>query len=197
MCNNITIVSLLMITYLHSLNHDQMNPLVMFKPQYIYSQTERDQKCMNKVVDEFLLRTIDEFLEGKKKKSNNHGSFNFSGLVYCNTKKGCREVCVLLQRSLLDSGVNSLEALKVDWYHGEDDDLSKDQQKQKMEKWENNKINIMVTTAALSLGVDKANVAFVIHWDTPRDLIQVIESYFSMCPMYRVISLLIDNIMML
>ena len=145
---------------------------VWFKPQFDMEEQDRDDRLTDKLIEEFLRPIILDMRNGRRGSKKKEPVY-LSGLIYCNTKRGCRYVCDLLQTNVQQYEDKDIYSLSIDWYHGEDDDLSKDEQKQKMENWEKNKINIMVTTSALSLGVDKGNVAFVIHWDTPRDLVQV------------------------
>ena len=135
-------------------------------------EQDKDKKLIEKLIDEYI-RPINLDMRNGRRGPQKKEPVYLSGLIYCNTKRGCRYVCDLLQTNVQQYEDEDIHSLIIDWYHGEDDDLSKEEQKQKMEKWEKNKINIMVTTSALSLGVDKGNVAFVVHWDTPRDLIQV------------------------
>ena len=85
-----------------------------------------------------------------------------SGIVYCSTRKTVEEVCdMLLSRGLpatrYHAGLDPEERL------ANQDDFLYDRK------------TIMVATNAFGMGIDKADVRFVIHYNMPRDL----ESYYQ------------------
>ncbi len=91
---------------------------------------------------------------------NDH--INDSGIIYCATRKIVEE----LGEKLNDIGFS------VTTYHA---GLSDDIRKQNQEDFVYDRKNIMVATNAFGMGIDKSNVAYVIHYNMPKD----IESYYQ------------------
>jgi ATP-dependent DNA helicase RecQ len=76
------------------------------------------------------------------------------GIIYLRNRKKTREIAEQLQR-------NSVSA---DFYHA---GLSFENREEKQTRWTKGNIRIMVATNAFGMGIDKANVRFVIHLDIP------------------------------
>lgn len=85
-----------------------------------------------------------------------------TGLVYVRNRRETAEVAQFLKR-------NGIEA---DFYHAGIDRLGRDR---KQEAWKTNKIRVMVATNAFGMGIDKADVRFVVHLDLPESL----EAYYQ------------------
>ncbi|MGM0667232.1 MAG: RecQ family ATP-dependent DNA helicase [Bacteroidota bacterium] len=85
-----------------------------------------------------------------------------SGIIYVRSRKKTREIARFLAE-------NNIEA---DYYHA---GLKRELREQKQNAWSAGKPRIIVATNAFGMGIDKANVRFVIHWDIPDS----IESYFQ------------------
>jgi ATP-dependent DNA helicase RecQ len=85
-----------------------------------------------------------------------------SGIVYVRSRKRCREVAELL----LSEGINA------DYYHAGLPDAIRDK---KQASWTTGEIRVIVATNAFGMGIDKAEVRFVIHWELPDS----IENYFQ------------------
>jgi ATP-dependent DNA helicase RecQ len=85
-----------------------------------------------------------------------------SGIVYVRSRKRCREVAELLVS-------NSISA---DFYHA---GLSDELRDSRQVSWTTGKTRVIVATNAFGMGIDKAEVRFVIHWDIPDS----IENYFQ------------------
>ena len=85
-----------------------------------------------------------------------------SGILYTATRKRTKEIA----NTLLQHG------LKADYYHA---GLSSDERQRKQQDWVSNKTQIIVSTNAFGMGIDKPDVRFVIHADLPSSL----EAYFQ------------------
>jgi ATP-dependent DNA helicase RecQ len=90
------------------------------------------------------------------------GSVSGSGIVYVRSRKRSKEVAELLVANGIDA----------DFYHAGLPDELRDR---KQAAWSTGKTRVIVSTNAFGMGIDKADVRFVIHWDTPDSL----ENYFQ------------------
>jgi ATP-dependent DNA helicase RecQ len=87
---------------------------------------------------------------------------NKSGIVYCSTRKNVEELCGLLNR----------KGFAAARYHaGLEDQERRDNQ----DDFLYDRKTVMVATNAFGMGIDKSNVAFVIHYNMPKN----IESYYQ------------------
>jgi ATP-dependent DNA helicase RecQ len=87
---------------------------------------------------------------------------NGSGIVYVRSRKRCREVAEILAEN----------GISADFYHAGLPDELRDR---KQAAWSAGKTRVIVATNAFGMGIDKADVRFVIHWDMPDS----IENYFQ------------------
>ena len=87
---------------------------------------------------------------------------NGSSIVYCKSRKLCKEISELL----------NLQNINADFYHA---GLSHEQRTNKQDAWLNNSTRVMVCTNAFGMGIDKPDVRTVIHYDVPDCL----ESYYQ------------------
>ncbi|CAN5623921.1 ATP-dependent DNA helicase RecQ [soil metagenome] len=85
-----------------------------------------------------------------------------SSIIYCRNRRLTKEVSHLL----------SLQNISADFYHA---GLSQEERSNKQEAWINNKTRVIVCTNAFGMGIDKADVRTVIHYDTPDCL----ENYYQ------------------
>ncbi|HEY5471469.1 MAG TPA: RecQ family ATP-dependent DNA helicase [Bacteroidales bacterium] len=85
-----------------------------------------------------------------------------SGIVYVRSRKRCKEVAELL----LANGISA------DFYHA---GLPIEIRDKKQSSWTVGETRVIVSTNAFGMGIDKAEVRFVIHWDIPDS----IENYFQ------------------
>jgi ATP-dependent DNA helicase RecQ len=84
------------------------------------------------------------------------------GIVYVRSRKRCAEVAELL----VNNGVSA------DYYHA---GLSNELRDSRQAAWTGGKTRVIVATNAFGMGIDKADVRFVVHWDIPDSL----ENYFQ------------------
>lgn len=85
-----------------------------------------------------------------------------AGIVYCATRSSVEEVCDLLNK-------NGFSATR---YHA---GLSDAERKANQEDFVFDRKTIMVATNAFGMGIDKSNVAYVIHYNMPKNM----ESYYQ------------------
>ncbi|MDC6364454.1 MULTISPECIES: ATP-dependent DNA helicase RecQ [Flavobacteriaceae] len=90
------------------------------------------------------------------------GKIPGSSIVYVRSRK----MSVTLADFLNKNG------FKADFFHG---GMSKEEKKEKLNLWLDNKNRIMVATNAFGMGVDKPDVRLVVHYQIPDSL----ESYFQ------------------
>ena len=85
-----------------------------------------------------------------------------SAIVYVRSRRHAREVAELL----LDAG------LSATYYHAGLEHTEKDRRQR---DWQHDRVRIMVATNAFGMGIDKADVRIVVHYDLPDS----IEAYFQ------------------
>ena len=85
-----------------------------------------------------------------------------SGIVYVRSRKRCKEVAELLVAN----------GISADFYHA---GLSDELRDKKQSSWTTGETRVIIATNAFGMGIDKSEVRFVIHWDTPDS----VESYFQ------------------
>ncbi len=85
-----------------------------------------------------------------------------SGIVYVRTRKRTKELASLLKQ----------HKISADYYHG---GLSTSIRNEKQKRWTNGQCRVIVSTNAFGMGIDKANVRSVIHYDLPDSL----EEYYQ------------------
>lgn len=102
--------------------------------------------------EEHKMRRVLEVIKGVKG----------SGIIYVRSRKETAEVAKLLNE----------HHIKADYYHA---GLEAGLRTRKQEEWKGNQIQVMVATNAFGMGIDKADVRFVIHRDVPESL----EAYYQ------------------
>ncbi|HBL82426.1 MAG TPA: DNA helicase RecQ [Clostridiales bacterium] len=85
-----------------------------------------------------------------------------SGIVYCSTRKNVDEVWERLNKDRFSAAR----------YHA---GLEEEERTENQEDFLYDRKTVMVATNAFGMGIDKSNVAFVIHYNMPKDL----ESYYQ------------------
>ncbi|AMR32123.1 recombinase RecQ [Mucilaginibacter sp. PAMC 26640] len=85
-----------------------------------------------------------------------------TGIVYVRSRKDTVEIAKFYNQN----------GIKADFYHA---GISADERSEKQEAWKNNRMRIIVATNAFGMGIDKADVRFVIHNEMPDSL----EAYYQ------------------
>ncbi len=85
-----------------------------------------------------------------------------TAIVYCKSRKHTKEIADLL----------NLNSIGADYYHA---GLSNDDRHKKQEDWIRNRTRVIVSTNAFGMGIDKADVRAVVHYDVPDCL----ENYYQ------------------
>ncbi len=85
-----------------------------------------------------------------------------SGIVYVKSRNRAKEVAEMLVSN----------KISADFYHA---GLSHELRDKKQKEWSAGGTRVIVATNAFGMGIDKADVRFVIHWDIPDSL----EAYFQ------------------
>lgn len=85
-----------------------------------------------------------------------------SGIVYVRSRKRSKEIAELLVAN----------GISADFYHA---GLPVELRDKKQTAWSAGGMRVIVATNAFGMGIDKADVRFVIHWDMPES----IEDYFQ------------------
>ena len=85
-----------------------------------------------------------------------------SGIVYMQSREGCEQVATFLQEN----------GISASYYHA---GLPHAEREIRQEEWTSGKTRIVVATNAFGLGIDKADVRFVVHYTMSDSL----ESYYQ------------------
>jgi ATP-dependent DNA helicase RecQ len=85
-----------------------------------------------------------------------------SGIVYVRSRRMAQAIAAFLNN----------KNISATFYHG---GIPKEEKENKLNLWLDNKVRIMVATNAFGMGIDKADVALVIHYQIPES----IENYYQ------------------
>lgn len=91
------------------------------------------------------------------------GYRNASGIIYCNSRAQCEELATLLRQKF---------KIRAKHYHAL---LDPDDRHRVQQEWQDGTVQVIVATIAFGMGIDKADVRFVIHCSLPSTL----EGYYQ------------------
>jgi bloom syndrome protein len=100
---------------------------------------------------------INSIAELIKEKHSGH-----SGIIYCLSRKSCEQVA------------EKLSGLGISAYHYHAG-MKPDERSAVQRKWQSNEYSVIVATIAFGMGIDKADVRYVIHHTLPKSL----EGYYQ------------------
>ncbi len=127
--------------------------LELRKPKIHQARFERPNLVYKSYLSNNKLADITEYCRASKQ---------FTGIVYCQTRKSVKNIATHLANAGLSVGI----------YHG---GLDKDMRSDQLNKWMKNQNRIMVATNAFGMGIDKPDVRYVLHYEFPNSL----EAYFQ------------------
>ena len=107
----------------------------------------------------YVVRNVDNKLEHVQRILH---SVEGSGIIYVRTREGCEQLCEQLRT----------EGESVSFYHA---GLPSMERAMRQDDWVTGKVRIIVATNAFGMGIDKADVRFVIHYSMCDSL----EAYYQ------------------
>ncbi|KAI8618457.1 P-loop containing nucleoside triphosphate hydrolase protein [Chytriomyces sp. MP71] len=87
---------------------------------------------------------------------------NQSGIIYCSSRNACEDLATALNK----------KGIAASFYHA---GMEKDDRRAKQEQWKAGRVKVIIATIAFGMGIDKADVRFVIHYSFPQSL----EGYYQ------------------
>lgn len=142
----------------NKIREDVINQLGMVNTLFFrssYNRTNLYIEIRNKKDCKDVVANIAEFI--KKEYPNS------TGLIYCSSKKNCEKVSSLLSKKY---------RISCAFYHAS---MTEKRKNEIQEKWKNDEIKVIVATVAFGMGINKADVRFVIHHSMPKSF----EGYYQ------------------
>lgn len=115
------------------------------RPNLLYEVKEKGRDILNEIRDLMRIK-----YPGK------------SGIIYCHSKMSCEQTAQKLQKF----------GLRVTHYHA---GMTPEERMDVQAKWQEGTLQAICATIAFGMGIDKANVRFVVHYTLPRTL----EGYYQ------------------
>jgi len=156
----------------------ELRELLQTDPPFLALTASATPKVIDDIIEKLAFRTRNVLRTSFERKNisyivrkvedkstyllNTLGKVKGSGIIYVRSRKKAREVAEMI----------SSKGYSSDYYHA---GLPQELRDRKQAAWSSDQVRIMVATNAFGMGIDKADVRFVIHWDIPES----IESYFQ------------------
>ncbi|GAP72876.1 ATP-dependent DNA helicase RecQ [Candidatus Symbiothrix dinenymphae] len=147
------VVSAFTATATQRVREDILASLKLNDPKFVVASFDRKNLFFEVKTPKDKTKTLLEMLA---KRPNDYG------IVYCSTRKAVDEVAAKLNE----------QGIKAAPYHA---GLAQGERTQNQADFLYDRINVIVATNAFGMGIDKSNVAYVVHYNMPKD----IESYYQ------------------
>jgi len=147
------VVSAFTATATKEVREDIINLLNLNEPTVLVTGFERPNLYFEVRNPKDKYSALLNFLEDKRDRS---------GIVYCSTRATVEEVCERLNNSGFTASRYHAGLCDRERHYNQDHFLY-------------DRVRIMVATNAFGMGIDKSNVAFVVHYNMPKDM----ESYYQ------------------
>jgi len=131
---------------------DIQEKLLFAKPRVVQGSFQRENLSYSVLYEEDKMKKLLDIIT----------KVGGSGVVYVRSRKQTRKTAEFL----VENGVNA------GYYHA---GLESKTRTEKQDHWTNNKIQVIVSTNAFGMGIDKPDVRFVVHLDIPDSL----EAYYQ------------------
>jgi ATP-dependent DNA helicase RecQ len=126
---------------------------LLFKKKNVFKQSYERKNLV------YLVREVEDKMRYLLKITSKIAG---TGIVYVRSRKKAKDIAVFLQDN----------KIRADYYHA---GLENKLKETKQDNWKNGKTRIIVATNAFGMGIDKADVRFVVHIDLPDTL----EAYYQ------------------
>ncbi|KZV69006.1 hypothetical protein PENSPDRAFT_753666 [Peniophora sp. CONT] len=135
---------------------DRPNLVYTVQPIHTFQNKRKLEAVYDFLKDQFRLRPESWRTQPKK-----------AGIIYCATASHCDEVKKAINKAYGDDFAIAA--------YGERNGMDREAQRAAVKKWMDSGVQILVATIAFGMGIDKPDVAFVIHYDMPKTLENYIQ----------------------